>query len=219
MIPQLPSIEQDKEALGDLLGFLDDWGGEDARADGGTGINSNIVGIPDSISIGIPDAGGSVGLPRPGGSIGLPEPGGSVGLPDDLPSFDDLEMDLEIGIPEPAKPAPAAAAPVSDFKVYSDEIPPVPLEDYTPMDVDDEPAPTSAAPVAAKPSPYVYESVDEGSLEELPPLDELPSFDELGAPDFGAISSGTEYDTEFILGEESETLDSVLEDLGWEEED
>ena len=208
MIPQLPSIEQDKEALGDLLGFLDDWGGEETKLDLGTGLDSNIVGIPDSLS---------VGLPEPGGSVGLPEPGGSVGLPDDLPTFDDLEIDTEIGIPEPAKPA--AAAVKSDFKVYPDEIPPVPLEDYTPMDVEEEPAPVSAAPAAAEPSPYVYESTDEGVPEELPPLDELPSFDELGTPDFGEISTGTEYDTEFILGEESETLDSVLEELGWDEED
>jgi len=207
MIPQLPSVEQDKEALGDLLGFLDDWGGEDAQADGGLGIDANIVGIPDSLSVGIPE---------PGGSVGLPEPGGSVGLPDDLPTFDDLEMDTEIGIPQPAA---AATAPASDFKVYPDEIPPVPLEDYTPMDVEEEPAPVSAAPATAEPSPYVYESVDESGPEELPPLDDLPSFDELGTPDFGAIATGTEYDTEFILGEESETLDSVLEELGWEEED
>ena len=128
-------------------------------------------------------------------------------------------MDTEIGIPGQAKPAAAASAPASDFKVYPDEIPPVPLEDYTPMDVEDEPAPTSAAPAATEPSPYVYESVDEGTPEELPPLDELPSFDELGTPDFGAISTGTEYDTEFILGEESEAMDSVLKDLGWDEEE
>ena len=102
----------------------------------------------------------------------------------------------------------------SDFKVYSDEIPPVPLVDYTPMDVEEVPAPTSASPAAAEPSPFVYDEPP----EELPPLDELPSFDELGIPDFGAIS-GTEYDTEFILGEESETLDNVLKDLGWDDED
>jgi len=201
MIPTLPSVEQDKEALGELLGFLDDWGGEDAALDAGA---SNVVGIPESMAI---------GLPEPGGSIGLPEPGGSVGLPDDLPTFEDLEMDTEIGIPEPAKSAATAAS--SDFKVYPDEIPPIPLEDYTPMDVEDEPAPISAAPAAKEPSPYVYDETP----EELPPLDELPSFDELGTPDFGFSSKGTEYDTEFVLGEESEALDSVLEELGWDDED
>ena len=40
-------------------------------------------------------------------------------------------------------------------------------------------------------------------------------------PDFNSDFGGpaTEYDTEFVLGEESEALESVLKDLGWDEED
>ena len=52
---------------------------------------------------------------------------------------------------------------------------------------------------------------------ELPTPDQIPSFDDLGPPDFE--STATEYDTEFVLEEESEALDSVLKDLGWEEEE
>ena len=55
--------------------------------------------------------------------------------------------------------------------------------------------------------------------EQLPSLDELPSFEELGPPDFESEVSASEYDTEFVLEEESEALGSVLRDLGWEEED
>ena len=54
--------------------------------------------------------------------------------------------------------------------------------------------------------------------EELPPLDQLPSLDALAPPDFESQFAAPEYDTEFILEEESEALDSVLKDLGWDEE-
>ncbi len=91
--------------------------------------------------------------------------------------------------------------PQPQFKVYPDEIPPKPIDGYTPMEIDDEPAPASE-----QLSP----------VEEFPPLDSVPSFEELTPPDFDAAS---EYDTEFILEEESSDLDSVLKDLGWSQQD
>ena len=90
------------------------------------------------------------------------------------------------------------------FKIYEDEIPPVPLDDYTPMEIEEE-----SAPQDAQPEP----------VEELPPLDELPSFDELATPDFSEMPSSSEYETEFVLNKESGALDSVLEELGWDEEE
>jgi len=99
--------------------------------------------------------------------------------------------------------------PDSQFKVYDDEIPPIPLDDYTPMEMEDEPI--SEEPIRV--------SGELKTTEELPPLDELPSFKELAPPDFDSELSASEYDTEFVLEEESEALGSVLRDLGWEEED
>jgi len=131
------------------------------------------------------EAGGNVvGIPQ-GASIGIPK-GGSVGIP---------ASDETVGIPKEEKP---------QFKVYDDEIPPVPLEDYTPMEIEEE-----STPQQAQTEP----------VEELPPLDDLPSFDELATPDFSDIPSSSEYETEFVLKKESGALDSVLEELGWDEED
>ena len=125
-----------------------------------------------------------------GGNIVSIPKGASVGIP--------ASQDT-ISIPQEEKPK---------FKVYDDEIPPVPLEDYTPMEIEEDSTTQEAQP-EPQPEP----------VEELPPLDELPSFDELTAPDFSEIPSSSEYETEFVLNKESEDLDSVLEDLGWDEED
>ncbi|TFG19937.1 MAG: hypothetical protein EU529_15655 [Promethearchaeota archaeon] len=102
----------------------------------------------------------------------------------------------------------------TEFKLYKDEVPPIPLENYTPMDVDEQ---------AAQEAPYQEVATEEVATEpvkeELPPLDQLPSLDDLAPPDFESEFAATEYETEFILEEESEALDSVLKDLGWDEED
>lgn len=124
------------------------------------------------------DGGNIVSIPK-GASVGIPATGETV------------------GIPQEEKP---------EFKVYDDEIPPVPLDDYTPMEIEEESTTQQPQP---EPEP----------VEELPPLDELPSFDELTAPDFSEIPSSSEYETEFVLKKESGALDSVLEELGWDEED
>ena len=91
-----------------------------------------------------------------------------------------------------------------EFKIYEDEIPPVPLEDYTPMEIEEE-------PLLQEPTPKKTELVSSP--------EKLPSFEELKPPDFGEEYQASEYDTEFILEEESEALDSVLKDLGWREEE
>ncbi|MFX0070751.1 MAG: hypothetical protein ACFFAO_06645 [Candidatus Hermodarchaeota archaeon] len=175
----IPSVEQDKQAMDELLGFLDDWDKEEKEAMGIEDFEDleadNIVSIPESMKI---------GLPQTGTSISIPE-----------------EEVKEISQESP-----------SQFKIYEDEVPPVPLEDYTPMDVEEELASkTAEQPVEyAEPSQYP-------SAESNIPLEDLPSFDELSPPEFE--ESASEYDTKFVLEEESEALDSVLKDLGWEEEE
>ncbi len=112
---------------------------------------------------------------------------------------------VEFKTPHAAK----GVTPSFQFKVYDDEVPPIPLDDYTPMEMEDERV--SEEPV------LILEKAK--TREELPRLDELPSFEELAPPDFDSELSATEYDTEFVLEEESEALGSVLRNLGWEEED
>lgn len=124
-------------------------------------------------------------LEEGGNVVSIPK-GATVGIPTSGQTVD---------IPQEEKP---------QFKVYDDEIPPVPLDDYTPMEIEEE-----TAPQQTQPEP----------VEELTPLDELPSFDELTTPDFSDIPSSSEYETEFVLNKESGALDSVLDELGWNEED
>ncbi|MFX0005240.1 MAG: hypothetical protein ACFFA7_02005 [Promethearchaeota archaeon] len=167
-----PSVKQDKEALDDLLGFLDEWErGDDEFEELEPTTESGIVSIPKSVGLG---------------------------------------LDKEVkAVTETQPPVVESVSAESKFKVYEDEVPPIPLEDYTPMEIEGESISEERAPVIEEPVP----------TKQLPPLDELPSFEELGPPDFESEVSASEYDTEFVLEEESEALGSVLRDLGWEEED
>ncbi|MFX1314383.1 MAG: hypothetical protein ACFE9T_00835 [Promethearchaeota archaeon] len=163
---KIPSAEQDKAALNDLLGFLDDWEKEGADFEDLEAENvDNIVSIPKSVG---------------------------------------LEFDKEVKHITEA-PTELSETLISGdktkFQVYDDEVPPVPLEDYTPMEIEEESA-----------------SQERTTTEEFPSLDKLPSFEELAPPDFESKYEATEYDTEFILEEESDKIDSVLKDLGWDEE-
>ena len=175
-----PSVEQDKAALDDLLGFLDDWEKEgeefeDLEAE----VDSNVVSIPKSIDIGIDHE--------------VKEIGETI-----TPQFEETSI---------SKTHP-------QFKVYDDEVPPIALDDYTPMEIEED-------LVSEEPSPIEEATTYEESppVEELPSSGELPSLEELAPPDFEIESSASEYDTEFVLEEESETLGSVLRDLGWDQEE
>ncbi len=176
---KIPTAEQDKEALDDLLGFLDDWDKEEKELMGIEEFDdlesSNVVSIPESMMVGLPKAGETISIPD-----------------------EDSQEVLRV-----------SSKSKQGFKVYKDEVPPIPLEDYTPMDVEDQSTQETEEPQVADKGAYIYE-----------PIDELPTFDDLSTPNFDAeLPSASEYDTEFVLEEESEALDSVLKDLGWEEEE
>ncbi|MFW9940899.1 MAG: hypothetical protein ACFFFT_07650 [Candidatus Thorarchaeota archaeon] len=173
-----PSVEQDKAALDDLLGFLDDWEKEgeifeELEAE----TESNVVSIPKSIGLGI-----------------------------------DHEI-KELG-ETPQVEKTSMAITESQFKIYNDEVPPIPLDDYTPMEIEEDSVSEETSPVEVT-STYR----ESPPIKEFPSSDKLPSLEELGPPDFGIESSASEYDTEFVLEEESETLGSVLKDLGWDQEE
>ena len=166
-----PSIEEDKAALDDLLGFLDDWESEGGDLeDAETEVQNNIVAIPKSVGL-------------------------------------EYEKQMEKGIEasetslKSEEPSPIID---SHFKVYDDEIPPVPLEDYTPMEIEED------------------ESIHEPQIVQEQPLQgSIPSLEDLPPPDFNIDfeETDTEYDTEFVLDKESEAFESVLKDLGWDEEE
>lgn len=168
----VPSIEQDKQAMDELLGFLDDWDKEEKEAMGIEDFedleSNNIVSIPKTMVIGIPKDDETVTIPE--------------------------EVIREVQ--QESK---------GQIKLYQGEVPPVPLEDYTPMEIEDHPSQETPAQVSEPKTPEISHPT------------EFPSFDDLKPPDFEA--SAAEYDTEFVLEEESEALDSVLKDLGWQEEE
>ncbi|MHA1240564.1 MAG: hypothetical protein ACTSQU_07190 [Promethearchaeota archaeon] len=166
-----PSIEEDKAALDDLLGFLDDWendGGD--LEDAETEIQNNIVTIPKSVGL-------------------------------------EYEKQLEKSVEgSETSLRSEELSPVIDsrFKVYDDEIPPVPLDDYTPMEIEED------------------ESIQEPQIVQGQPIQEtIPSLEDLPPPDFNVDFEeiASEYDTEFVLDKESQAFESVLKDLGWDEEE
>ncbi len=168
-----PTLKQDKAALDDLLGFLDEWEkGDEIFEELEATTESGIVSIPKSVGLG-------------------------------------LTKELKVATENQAAPLAKSLPTETQFKVYEDEVPPIPLEDYTPMEINEEPFLKEPTPISEESAP----------ITQLPSLDELPSFEELQPPDFDSEVSASEYDTEFVLEEESEALGSVLRDLGWEEED
>jgi predicted regulator of Ras-like GTPase activity (Roadblock/LC7/MglB family) len=175
-----PSIEQDKAALDDLLGFLDDWEKDDEEFEELEALNeTHVVSIPKS--------------------IGIEKEVKEAEIIKTPPSL------VEESFISESQPG---------IEVYEDEIPPIPLDEYSPMDIEEEPVSEDLTPEVAFSPP---EKAPPG--EELPPLSELPSFEELAPPDFDIESSASEYDTEFVLEEESEALGSVLKELGWSEDE
>lgn len=168
-----PSVKQDKAALDDLLGFLDEWEkGDEEFEELEPTTESGIVSIPKSVGMGFEK---------------------------------EVKATTETSIPQIAD----ILSTETQFKVYEDEVPPIPLDDYTPMEIDEEPTSEEKVLVSEKSVP----------TEQVSSPKELPSFEELNPPDFNSEVSASEYDTEFVLEEESEALGSVLRDLGWEEED
>ncbi|MFW9969757.1 MAG: hypothetical protein ACFFDF_06120 [Candidatus Odinarchaeota archaeon] len=168
-----PSLKQDKDALDDLLGFLDDWEkGDEEFEELEPTTESGIVSIPKSVSL-------------------------------------DFQKKVKASTGISTSYATESLSSEPQFKVYDDEVPPIPLDDYTPMVIDEEPISEETSSISEESRPP----------EKMPSRDELPSFEELQPPDFESEVSASEYDTEFVLEEESEALGSVLRDLGWEEED
>jgi predicted regulator of Ras-like GTPase activity (Roadblock/LC7/MglB family) len=98
----------------------------------------------------------------------------------------------------------------SKFKVYDDEIPPIPLDDYTPMEIEED---------ETLQEPKIVQ--EQATFTELPSSEQLPSLEELPPPDFNTdfMEEATEYDTQFVLDKESQTFENVLKDLGWDEEE
>jgi len=175
---KMPSVEQDKEALDDLLGFLDDWEKQgETFEELEPEIESNVVSIPKSVGLAI-----------------------------------DHEIKETLDSSPPQVDATPSIETQTQFKVYDDEVPPVALDDYTPMEIEEDTASTQSSQVEEQP---IYEE----SRQVGDTTEPLPSLEELAPPDFDIESSASEYDTEYVLEKESSTLGSVLKDLGWDQEE
>ena len=175
-----PSVEQDKAALDDLLGFLDDWEKEDKEFEELEATDvTNIVSIPKSI-----------------------------GIEKEVKEVEKFET------PPPLVEESSIPEIPSEIEVYDDEVPPIPLDEYAPMEIENESVSEDVSPVEELPPPEKAPT-----KEELPSLSDLPSLEELAPPDFDIETSASEYDTEFVLEEESEALGSVLKELGWSEDE
>ncbi len=172
-----PSVEEDKAALDDLLGFLDDWEKDGTEIEEIEATNeNNVVSIPKSIGL-------------------------------------EYEKQMEHTTRSREIPAQVTATPESvepQFKVYDDEIPPVPLDDYTPMEIEEDESIQEPQIVQEQPT-----------QERILPQEGVPSLEDLPPPDFNVEfgEAASEYDTEFVLDKESEAFESVLKDLGWDEEE
>jgi len=172
-----PSVEEDKAALDDLLGFLDDWEKEGTEIEEIEATNeNNIVSIPKSVGL-------------------------------------EYEKQLEHLVESTTTPTqnpPAAEGTEQQFKVYEDEIPPIPLDDYTPMEIEEDESIQEPQIVQEQPS-----------IEDQPSKEGIPSLEDLPPPDFKVEfgEAASEYDTEFVLDKDSQAFESVLKDLGWDEDD
>ena len=175
-----PSVEQDKAALDDLLGFLDDWEKQgESFEELESEVGSNVVSIPKSIGLGI-----------------------------------EHEVKEIVDVAPPQAEESTSVKSQTQFKVYDDEVPPIALDDYTPMEIEDEITPDQSSQIEEQPT---YEKSP--PVEDFPSTSELPSLEELAPPDFDIESSASEYDTEYVLEKESSTLGNVLKDLGWDQEE
>ena len=163
-----PSVEEDKAALDDLLGFLDDWEKDGTEIEEIEATNeNNIVSIPKSIG---------------------------------LEYEKQMEHSIESKEP-PTQVSPTSESTEPGFKVY---------EDDTPMEIEED---------ESIQEPQIVQ--DQPSQEGIPPQEGVPSLEDLPPPDFNVDfgAAASEYDTEFVLDKDSEAFESVLKDLGWDEEE
>lgn len=98
------------------------------------------------------------------------------------------------------------------IKVYGDEVPPIPLDDYTPMEIEQEIVSEEIIPEEVpitEPIPGIEQKIPEESFN-------YQSFEP--PQGFNEFDLASEYDAEFEI-EENEQFKDILSDLGWHEEE
>lgn len=149
-----PSVKEDQKAIEATLQFLKSWGAEGEEEEI---VQNNIVSIPPSMMMEIPEEGKTV----------------PITAEEKAEAIDKARESEEL----------------YGIKVYGDEVPPIPLDDYTPMEIEQE---------------IPKESFNYQSFEPPQGLNEF--------------ELASEYDAEFEI-EENEQFKDILSDLGWHEED
>lgn len=149
-----PSVKEDQKAIEATLQFLKSWGAEGEEEEI---VQNNIVSIPPSMMMEIPEEGKTV----------------PITAEEKAEAIDKARESEEL----------------YGIKVYGDEVPPIPLDDYTPMEIEQE---------------IPKESFNYQSFEPPQGLNEF--------------ELASEYDAEFEI-EENEQFKDILSDLGWHEEE
>jgi predicted regulator of Ras-like GTPase activity (Roadblock/LC7/MglB family) len=109
------------------------------------------------------------------------------------------------------------------IKVYPDEVPPIPLDDYTPIEID-ETIVTEESISVDKSSQQI--SPEEAQFKQPSPVieqkipDETASYKSYEPPSFDEFEFeiASEYDMEFEI-EEDEQFKDILSELGWEQDE
>ncbi|MCK4282301.1 MAG: hypothetical protein KAX10_09305 [Candidatus Lokiarchaeota archaeon] len=172
-----PSAKEDQKAIEATLQFLKSWGAEGEEEEI---VQNNIVSIPQSMMMKIPEEGKTV----------------PITAEEKVEAIDKArESEKLYGI-----------------KVYGDEVPPIPLDDYTPMEIEEgivsEELIPEEVPIT-EPVPEIEQKIPEESFsyQSFEPPQGLNEFD-----------LASEYDAEFEI-EENEQFKDILSDLGWHEEE
>jgi predicted regulator of Ras-like GTPase activity (Roadblock/LC7/MglB family) len=176
------SASQDMDAMKDVLSFLNDWGGDDVPKNA-SDVESGIVGIDADLMIGVESNKAESG---------------------DVDIIDELT-----GIP------PAAAKPTSEqkgkqdstFKIYEDEVPPVPLDDIEALEINGEQEPQV--------QPSSHATPQQKAKSKSPPP--LPVSDDYEEPNFDDIKADEYNDSDMDLSEE-DAMFEALSDLGYKNE-
>jgi predicted regulator of Ras-like GTPase activity (Roadblock/LC7/MglB family) len=227
------NVQSDMDAMKGVLDFLKDWGD-----DGGTTAapdQNNIVGIDKDLLFEMDDlapqpitadqmsqaqTGAAASIPLPATSTSpipittAPTPSTNdldIGLPPEiLATLDELSGSSNKAAPKKEQPKETNRFGI---KLYDDEVPPVPLDDYISFEVGtltqgaaSQPAPDSSAPDVQ--DSLVYPTSPNESVEEEGNMgtEDVPLNPD-GTPNFDAMAS--EYDDPDISLEEDAMLDAL----------
>lgn len=206
------SASADMDAMKGVLDFLKDWGNDEGMA---SPSQDNIVGIDKDLMFGMDDL-----APQPisqdqisAAQTTKTEPvlkdNLDIGLPDDiLATLDQLSTSTTATKPVVKKEEKTKLENPYGIQIFTDEVPPVPLEDYVSFEIGSltQSSVVQEAPSQTNPQQFEAELSMEPQIENE--FGEIPAKSD-GTPNFDAIAS--EYEDPDISLEEDAMLDALNE--------